>query len=72
MSSLYYYDFVTNLYKLESLTPYTLDYNQNRSKDESRNAHKSTTQQQHTQTKERAHESLYVCELILAQIRYGC
>jgi hypothetical protein len=49
---------VKNLHKLESLTPYIDDYNQNRSKDVSRNAHKSTTQQQYAhKQKERAHES---------------
>jgi hypothetical protein len=47
-----------NLHKLEPLTPYTNDYNQNRSKDVSRDTHKSTTQQQHAhKQKEREHES---------------
>jgi hypothetical protein len=47
ISSLYQNPVVRNLHKLESLTSYTIDYKQNWSKDGSRNAHKSTTQQQH-------------------------
>jgi hypothetical protein len=47
-----------NLHKLESLTPCTNDLNQNRSKERSRNAHKSTiAATPRTQAKKRAHES---------------
>jgi hypothetical protein len=48
ISSLYQNHVVRNLHKLYSLTPYTIDYNRNQSKDGSRNVHKNTTQQQHT------------------------
>jgi hypothetical protein len=48
---------VRNLHKLEYLMPYTNEYNQIQSKEGSRDTHKSTTQQPHTQEKERAHES---------------
>jgi hypothetical protein len=58
MSSLYQYPFTRNLHILESLTHCTVDYNQNRNKDGSRNAHNSTTQQEHAHNKKgRAHES---------------
>jgi hypothetical protein len=58
LSSLCQYPFVRNLHKLESLTPYTNDHNQIRSKEGSRNAHKSTTAATpHTQAKKRAQES---------------
>jgi hypothetical protein len=49
---------VMNLHKMESPTPYTIDQNQIRSKEGSRNAHKSTiAATPHTQAKKRAHES---------------
>jgi hypothetical protein len=48
LSSLYQYPVARNLHKLESLTPYTNDYNQIQSKEGSIDAHRSTTQQQHT------------------------
>jgi hypothetical protein len=42
VASLYQFPVVRNLHKLESLTPYTNVYNQNRSENGSRNTHKNT------------------------------
>jgi hypothetical protein len=59
-----------NLHKLESLTPYTNDYNQNWSKYGTRDTHKSTTQQQHThkQKRERTNQNNKVTAQERAQI----
>jgi hypothetical protein len=49
---------VRNLHKLEFLTAYTIDHNQIRNKEGSRNANKSTiAATSQTQAEKRAHES---------------
>jgi hypothetical protein len=57
LPSLYQYPVVRNLHKLESLTPYTNDYNPIRSKERSGDTHNSTTQQQHAHKQKRVHKS---------------
>lgn len=44
-----------------SLSLYTIDYNQNRSKDESRNIHKITTQQQHAHKQKEKSTWIIIC-----------
>jgi hypothetical protein len=70
LSSLYQYPFVRNLHRLESLKPYTNDYNQIQIKERSRYAHKSTMQQQHAhkQRRERTNQNERVTTQERAQI----
>jgi hypothetical protein len=57
MFFLYQYPIVRNLHKLESLTPYTNDHNQNKSKGGNRiRTQEHNVAATHTQEKMRAHE----------------